>query len=437
MAHCEPYCFYLTPFDRKGDGDDATVEPVGDSFDAVYTDLQTAVFDRLHVGVLHALDRSRLGVFWSKIEESIGHAACLIADITGLNLNVLIEVGAALQTGKLLLLISQDDPGAIPSNIRHIEVIRYENSAGGRKVLAAKVVQELTRHKRVLLDQDYSRILQTVHGIPELLRRFYAGSDPVILRSLLRKSVLDFVGNVSGALGGSIQVFPDQYPDVLGFLQRETGCVVKAVSVVEGEEDFWPWWGPRLVSSTSRRSQRIFLFRDAEQVFRLHQVLCHQADQYEVRVGTVGQATLTTQLPQLDCILFGRTAGASFHPQAVAYYSRAGLDKRVVFSSSRDHIEMYSNIVATLGANTINMKDLPRKGQVPDSVAAHLFRPSEPQPPAAAARGAKDAHADGGPSSSTRKAAGAAPVGPVRRKARRPGERTVVATASRRQARKR
>jgi hypothetical protein len=61
-----------------------------------------------------------------KIREQILEAKVLIADVTGRNPNVFYELGLAHAFEKPVILLTQDDGQDIPTDIRHLEFIRYD-----------------------------------------------------------------------------------------------------------------------------------------------------------------------------------------------------------------------------------------------------------------------------------------------------------------------
>ncbi len=61
-----------------------------------------------------------------KIKKQISDGDLLIADISGRNPNVFYELGLADALGKKVILITQDAVSEVPSDIRHLEFIRYD-----------------------------------------------------------------------------------------------------------------------------------------------------------------------------------------------------------------------------------------------------------------------------------------------------------------------
>jgi nucleoside 2-deoxyribosyltransferase len=60
-----------------------------------------------------------------KIRQQIAEARVLIADMTGRNPNVFYELGLAHALEKPVILLTQDASEDVPTDIRHLEFIRY------------------------------------------------------------------------------------------------------------------------------------------------------------------------------------------------------------------------------------------------------------------------------------------------------------------------
>src|SRR5882724_3155610 len=61
-----------------------------------------------------------------KIRQQIGEPKVLIADITGRNPNVFYELGLAHALEKPVVLLTQDRAEDVPTDIRHLEFVRYD-----------------------------------------------------------------------------------------------------------------------------------------------------------------------------------------------------------------------------------------------------------------------------------------------------------------------
>ena len=70
------------------------------------------------------------GLILSQVWESIRTAEVIVADVSGQNPNVIMELGLCygIQRNPILLL---RDPAELPFNLRSLRYIKYENNAGG------------------------------------------------------------------------------------------------------------------------------------------------------------------------------------------------------------------------------------------------------------------------------------------------------------------
>jgi len=85
-----------------------------------------------NLGVKHtgADDRWLHGTFINDIEDMIRSRDIIIADITGKDPAVFYEVGIAREMGKTIIPISQDPPGDLPEDIRHMNVQTFDLGKG-------------------------------------------------------------------------------------------------------------------------------------------------------------------------------------------------------------------------------------------------------------------------------------------------------------------
>ena len=60
-----------------------------------------------------------------KIRQQILEADIVLGDITGRNPNVFYELGMADSYGKAVILMTQDDAAEVPTDVRHLEFIKY------------------------------------------------------------------------------------------------------------------------------------------------------------------------------------------------------------------------------------------------------------------------------------------------------------------------
>jgi len=79
---------------------------------------------------------SILGQVWSQIRT----AEVIVADVTGINPNVIFELGLCFGLHRCPILVVLD-PSELPFNLRSLRYTQYENTVGG----AAKLKSDLTR----------------------------------------------------------------------------------------------------------------------------------------------------------------------------------------------------------------------------------------------------------------------------------------------------
>lgn len=101
-----------------------------------------------------------------KIREQIIEAKVLIADITGRNPNVFYELGLAHALEKPVILLTQDKAEEVPTDIRHLEFIRYDLGQDAevlaridnaiRNVFVQRYRQLYSRAREILLEFNNS-----------------------------------------------------------------------------------------------------------------------------------------------------------------------------------------------------------------------------------------------------------------------------------------
>ena len=84
-------------------------------------------------------------LFTKDIQRAISNSAIVIAEISGFNPNVMLEIGLAQSLEKPTVLICREGyrEDQIPSNIRAIRRIMYPNDAGGGSILRRQLTQIL------------------------------------------------------------------------------------------------------------------------------------------------------------------------------------------------------------------------------------------------------------------------------------------------------
>jgi len=77
------------------------------------------------------------------IMKSIRKSRIVIADLTGRNANVFYEIGLCHAWGKDVLLLAQSLDDEVPFNLRHLRILKYEDTIAGGSVLRQKLKQNL------------------------------------------------------------------------------------------------------------------------------------------------------------------------------------------------------------------------------------------------------------------------------------------------------
>jgi hypothetical protein len=123
------------------------------------------------------------------IERGIREAAVCVADLTGLNSNVVYEVAHSISQKKRLVLITQDPREDLPFDLRQFRVHKYENTSAGleelRKVLQGSLNAELGE-KDSLVSLLKEMILPASITITE--RRCVVAASPLSWRHARQKS---------------------------------------------------------------------------------------------------------------------------------------------------------------------------------------------------------------------------------------------------------
>lgn len=78
------------------------------------------------------------------IFKLIASSSSVIADITGLNSNVMFEVGYAIGMGKQTVLICQDDIPKLPFDVSHRRIFSYKRNKDGLAILSDMIFKILT-----------------------------------------------------------------------------------------------------------------------------------------------------------------------------------------------------------------------------------------------------------------------------------------------------
>lgn len=112
MNEQAPLCFVVMPFRAE--------------LNFFYLYLRRHLEDRHGLRVERGDHRILTVPILDKIRQQIAEAKVIVADITGRNPNVFYELGLAHALEKPVVLITQDKAEDIPTDIRHLEFIRYD-----------------------------------------------------------------------------------------------------------------------------------------------------------------------------------------------------------------------------------------------------------------------------------------------------------------------
>ena len=115
--------------------DDASIDPV---YSAMSQGVETAGLQCVRVDQLVTP-----GDITEDIRRLIAESRTVIADLSGMNPNVMYELGFAHGRGKETILVSSDLPKDLPFDIRSQRVLSYQRSATGLDVLKRKIAEAL------------------------------------------------------------------------------------------------------------------------------------------------------------------------------------------------------------------------------------------------------------------------------------------------------
>jgi tetratricopeptide (TPR) repeat protein len=153
MTNYDSVCFIIMPFGTK------VVEGVGIDFDAVYTDIFAPAIETVNLpeGGRLVARRADKEFFAAEINSEmfgyIEYSRFVLADITGLNANVLYELGARHRTRESGTVIFRQAGTAIPFDLHSIRAFTYEHGTPERDEAARKLVEDVLtaslEHNRV------------------------------------------------------------------------------------------------------------------------------------------------------------------------------------------------------------------------------------------------------------------------------------------------
>ena len=135
-------CFVIMPFEAP--------------FKPVLEEAIRPAVEECDLHLIYADEIPEPGPIPDQIVKGISESLLCIADLTGLNRNVVYEVALAHAQGKPVILVTQDNPDGLPFDLRHFRVVRYTSTPEGRQTLKATL----------------SLSLKAVIGAPESPKRY-------------------------------------------------------------------------------------------------------------------------------------------------------------------------------------------------------------------------------------------------------------------------
>jgi len=144
--------------DRKASGESDlcfVLMPFANDFDVVYANAIKPAVQKSRLRCERADESARPGIVVEHIQESIGEARVIIADITGRNPNVMIEVGHAQAHRKPIIFITQNPLRDLPFDVRHYRAQQYDTTSDGLAALAGWIVAGLVE---VLRESFHARL---------------------------------------------------------------------------------------------------------------------------------------------------------------------------------------------------------------------------------------------------------------------------------------
>ena len=134
----QPRCFVIQPFDRG-------------KFDKRYDDAFEPALRHAGFAAYRVDQDPGTDVLIAAIEEGIRNSAICLADVTTNNPNVWYELGFAYAAGKPVILTCCDErEGALPFDIHHRHVIRYQSESASD---FDNLKRQVTERATVLLDR--------------------------------------------------------------------------------------------------------------------------------------------------------------------------------------------------------------------------------------------------------------------------------------------
>jgi hypothetical protein len=243
--------------------------PFAEVFNPVLEEAIRPAIEACHLRAVRADELVEPGGIPDQIRKGITESLTCIADLTGLNRNVVYEVALAHAQGKSVILVTQDSPQSLPFDLRHFRVLKYAPTREGRQKLRETLALSLSAV--IGAPESPTRYLEEMLVPRSLGSRegpFVVAASPLSWRedaklgggfTKLRRTCSDYVG-----IRGMIQAFGlifglDRLPDLLNpgdyvdQLVRENAVNLYCIGSPKANrwsglllEDFFKRWHPRL-----------------------------------------------------------------------------------------------------------------------------------------------------------------------------------------------
>jgi guanylate kinase len=134
VESARPFAFVIMPF-KKGE------------FDKIYRYAIKPVVDAEGLQCLRGDEISSEPMIFSDVQRHIERAELVIADISGGNPNVFLELGISLRVEKPIVIISQGKAEHAPFDVKGLRLIEYDNTADGWASLSSNIAIHIRKIK--------------------------------------------------------------------------------------------------------------------------------------------------------------------------------------------------------------------------------------------------------------------------------------------------
>lgn len=141
--------------------------PFKSPFIDIYNDYIKPTLEELSYTIKLGNDFVTKRAIMSDVWTAIVNAKLIIADCTGTNANVFYELGMAHTLNKSVIMLAQDIEKDIPFDIRHLRVIKYDDTPDGRMKLRSDL-EDAIKKMLELHPMETLRILEAHYGAKEI-----------------------------------------------------------------------------------------------------------------------------------------------------------------------------------------------------------------------------------------------------------------------------